>query len=362
MKIGILTYHRANNYGAMLQAYALRQVLLNYSQDVSFVAYNPQYITDDYATVVHRKSFTSCSKRKKLQYVSYLIHYLHLKYKERKRNRAFEAFAHTQLPEERIDVKYDVLVYGSDQIWCKQHVKTCPGYDTFYFGDNNIEAQRSIAYAASMGSIEAQPEDYDFLKTSLSRYDAISVREKSLTDLLERITKSNIKITLDPTLLLRREQWNEIIPSGRFVKEQYVLCYNILEDREVDRYAVKYAKKHNLRLINLVPRIYDKAYTKDDYITAGPLEFLRLVRDAEFVISSSFHGVAFSIIYQKQFIAKLNHKAERVSSLLEQLGLSKVLVNKMEDEIKPDISYKDLENRLQELRKQSLNYIEESIQ
>ena len=184
MKIGILTYHRANNYGAMLQAYALRQVMLHYSQDVSFVAYNPQYIKEDYATVVHRKSFASCGKRKKLRYPIYLMHYCYMRIKEWMRNRAFETFASKYLPEGRLDAKYDLVVYGSDQIWCKQHVKSCPGYDAFYFGDNNLDARRSIAYAASMGSIETQPEDYDFIKARIDELDAVSVREQSLKEFL----------------------------------------------------------------------------------------------------------------------------------------------------------------------------------
>lgn len=362
MKIGILTYHRANNYGAMLQAYALRQVMLHYSQDVSFVAYNPQYIKEDYATVVHRKSFASCGKRKKLRYPIYLMHYCYLRIKEWMRNRAFETFSSKYLPEGRLDSKYDLIVYGSDQIWCKQYVETCPGYDAFYFGDNDIAARRRIAYAVSMGSIEAQPEDYDFLKASLSRYDAISVREKSLKEFLEGISIKDIKIALDPTLLLTKEQWNTLISGRRLVKDRYALCYNILEDRELDRYAMKYAQKHNMRLINLVPRIYDKAYTNDNFISAGPLDFLHLVRDAEFVISSSFHGVAFSIIFQKQFVAKLNHKAERVCSLLDQLGISKALVTKTSEATEPEIDYNTIDNRLQELRNQSLSYIEGNIQ
>lgn len=357
MKIGILTYHRANNYGAMLQAYALRQVLLNYSQDVSFVAYNPQYIKDDYVTVVHRKSFVSCGKRKKLRYPIYLMHYFYLRIKEWMRNRAFETFTSKHLTEGRLEAHYDLVVYGSDQIWCKQHMAACPGYDAFYFGDNQLDAKRSIAYAASMGSIEAQPEEYGFIKERIDKFDAISVREQSLKDFLSELTGREIEVSIDPVLLLTKEQWNSLIPNRRLIKEKYVLCYNILEDDDVDRYAIEYAKKRNMRLINLVPRIYDSAYTKDDYITAGPLEFLQLVRDTEFVVSSSFHGVAFSIVYRKQFIAKLHHKKERVESLLNQLGIPNALVDELESGKENMISYTNVEERLNNIRTQSMQYL-----
>lgn len=357
MKIGIVTYHRANNYGAMLQAYALRRVLQKDNNEVSFVAYSPKYIEEDYATVVHRKLFTSGGVKMKLRYPIYLMHYCYLRIKEWMRNKAFATFARTYLPEERLDAKYDLVVYGSDQIWCKQHVKSCPGYDAFYFGDNNLDARRSIAYAASMGSIETQPEDYDFIKARIDELDAVSVREQSLKEFLSQLTDREIAVSIDPVLLLTREQWNGLIPSKRLIKEKYVLCYNILEDSDVDRYAMAYSQKHHMRLIHLVPRIYDRAYTEDDYIIAGPLEFMRLVRDAEYVVSSSFHGVAFSIVYQKQFIAKLHHKKERVKSLLNQLGISDGLVDALESEKENMISYANVEERLEDMRNQSNQYL-----
>ena len=130
-----------------------------------------------------------------------------------------------------------------------------------------------------------------------------------------------------------------------------------MEDSDVDRYAMAYSQKHHMRLIHLVPRIYDRAYTEDDYITAGPLEFMRLVRDAEYVVSSSFHGVAFSIVYQKQFIAKLHHKKERVKSLLNQLGISDGLVDALESEKENMISYTNVEERLENMRNQSNQYL-----
>lgn len=363
MKLGILTYHKAHNYGAMLQAYALCNVLNDQFGNAFFIDYFPYYHKNVYGRQITRKPWKNCSLRAKITYPYYFFaKYLPLYLKEITRMQAFDFFADKYLICKDINQSFDCVVYGSDQIWCKQREVGCPGFDNIYFGYNDFNTVRNITYAASMGVIDLGKEDIAFIKKAMSHFSSISVRETELQRLLNDVCGVSAILTIDPVLLLTAHRWDCIIPTKQLVRYDYLLCYNILEDPEVDMLAEKKAKELDLRVVYIVRRIQYRNYEDNYFVAAGPLEFLWLIKNAKFVISSSFHGVAFSVLYKKQFIARLFCNSSRVQTLLDSLNLSSRLISTISELPFEDINYDLVTIDLEKMRKQSLDYLINAIQ
>ena len=324
MKIGILTYHRAENYGALLQAYATMTYLRSLGYDVSFVDYWPTYHSD-YFRLFPWERFRRGGLRAKLGLlVRFLIWYI----PRRVRKHKLQQFMHRRLglPRNAAFTNssgstpwYDCVVYGSDQIWRKQHLGGVE-FDPWYFGSANVHAVRKVTYAASMGSIQTTPADDAFVREAMARFWRISVRESDLQDYLRQLGTASVQV-IDPVFLLSREQWLQVA-RPRKGTQRYIFFYNLLNTPESTRFADSLSRQTGLpvREVNkqLDFRHLDARYTS----TASVEEFLGLLDGAEYVVSNSFHGVAFSLIFQKQFFAAgMRERANRVCSLLTLAGI-----------------------------------------
>ena len=318
MKIGILTYHRSHNYGALLQAVALHYRLSQMGYEVYFIDYWPKY---------HRQLYALFSIRQALRYgIKGSIRYTWRaisKYQRRKaRYDSFRNFIQTYIepycsPYTDKD-KYDVIIYGSDQIWRKQ-----PGlsgrFNPVYFADNILRADKHIAYAASMGIVDLTEKDKDFLKNKLGKFARISVRENNLSGALKEMGIQN-EVVLDPTLLLSSEEWERLMPIKRVCNEKYVLYYRLQRGDFDEKYVEKFAQSLGCKLIILDGAVGNK---KENILSeAGPLEFLSTIRYADFVLTSSYHGLVFSLIFNKMFYASFPFNAARAQSILAKLNLT----------------------------------------
>lgn len=356
MKIGIVTYHRTNNYGACLQAVATRVVLEQMGHEVYYVDYWPNYHKEMYALFPKTKFF-KLSLRGKLSFLLSLIKYYSSK---KRRIENFEKFFQTHIyPYCRpVDDSFDVVVYGSDQIWRKQ--KALGSYNPFYFGKNNIRTQRHISYAASMGILPDNDADRAKVKELVSHLDKISVREEGLRQLLLSLGHTDVTQSLDPTLLLSSEQWDRYLPTEPYNGKKYVLVY-MLRAKAFDLNEIKkFADAKGLELI-VFHGYAASEETEKNLTTEGPYEFVRLIKNADYVFTASFHGLAFSIIYGKQFFTSFKTNSERASSLLNLLGLTDRLLP-VQSEIPQSftrIDYEEVRKKLQVKRNESLSYLTE---
>ncbi len=316
MKIGIVTYHRTNNYGAVMQALATRFVLEEMGHEVYYVDYWPDYHKDSYKVFNYRKFIKSNFIGKIKQLISIIRDYS----SKKKRIENFEKFFQTHIyPYCRpVDDSYDVVIYGSDQIWRKQ--KALGTYNPFYFGDNNIKTKQHISYAASMGILPDNDDDKEKVKKLVSHLDKISVREEGLRQLLLSLGFENVSLSLDPTLLLSSEQWDKHLPTEGYTGEKYALLYSMGSNAFDMKEVKKFTDSKRLKLIVLRGYATTKE-TETNITSAGPSEFIRLIKNAEYVFSVSFHGLAFSIIYGKQFFTSFMRNSGRAESLLNQLGI-----------------------------------------
>lgn len=364
MKIGILTYHRAHNYGAMLQAYALRTYLHDQGHDVEFIDYWPDSHNKQYTLFkpIRGKSLYF----KILNIISDSVTLIRRTIRMNKFNNfrkkhlgINDSIKYTTNKEPIIE-RYDCVVVGSDQIWRTQEYEgKHVGIDPMYLCTNIPNTTRCISYAASMGIISLTSEDEHVIRTSLKNFNTILVRENSLKQLVESLGYS-AHVVLDPTLLLTKQQWDQLIPSHRYSQKPYVLFYELMPSQEALAFAKKKALSLNCELL-IMDSIIHTLPRKNHISYASPIEFMHAIRDAEFVIATSFHGTAFSIIFEKQFITiGLKKNADRVKTLLQQVGIPEQYQDLPIETSK--INYKEVNTTLQTIREHSQQLLVKSIQ
>lgn len=355
MKIGILTYHRSHNYGALLQAIALRYVLTEKGHDVSFVDYWPAY----------HKRFYSLFSFHEMKQKGFKGGLLYLKkcvldYSFRhERFATFQSFIHQYIEPylSSCSDSYDMIIHGSDQIWRKQIGTKM--YNPIYFGNHNIKCSKRVSYAASMGVLPTKESDIQLLKSYFACLDAISVRETDLKILVQNCGYT-CEQHLDPTLLLSKEQWCSIFNINQKKTGDYVLYYDLLEDSFDMTEIQRFASAHHLTLKTIFGRQSSGKNTDDKFYVANPKTLLDLIYHASFVFTSSFHGLVFALIFHKPFYASFSTNSGRAESILDVLKLKNYLIAPKSsiDQNYPIIDYQQVDEFLDVLRQKSLHYLE----
>ena len=351
MKIGIVTYHRSHNYGALLQAIALRKTMADSGNEVYFIDYWPDYHIKMYSTF--RLSYLRRKKgiQKKIDYI--------LSYNHRKRRHDnFMKFIseYIQPFTAQKEEQFDLVIYGSDQIWRKQ-VSTGL-YDPIYFGAKEICSKYKASYAASMGTIVNDKKDKAYLKHLISNLDNISVREEDLKVFIEELGFLKVRVDLDPTLLLPKEKWEGLLHIDNNSNKEYLLFYDLLPDSFNQCEVIRFAESLNLE----IRTIYGYARKKEDTYNisnANPRDFVSLISGAKFIITSSYHGLVFSIIFHKQFFASFSSNEGRAKSLLKTLNIDDRLIAPMAKFPRSynEIDYTSVNNLLDITRFDSLSYL-----
>ena len=272
MKVGILTYHRTLNYGGCLQALALRKALERLGHEVYYVDYFPDYHKRQYS-VFNRNNYKVGPLKTRLLW---FLHDLKCSRYVLKRQGNFNVYHKLYtIPYCRpLNEQYDVIVYGSDQIWRKQDA--LGDYNPIYFANNSFVAGRHISYSASMGVLPTESEDISKIICMLRKFDKIAVRENELQKLLISNGLSNVVQTIDPTLLLSKEDWMSIFNISENVDDKYILIYD-LNEGSLNLEAIKrFANVKGLKYKILKGHaVHDD--TPEEITTAGPSEFLNLV-------------------------------------------------------------------------------------
>ncbi|MEL5894348.1 polysaccharide pyruvyl transferase family protein [Bacteroides sp. GD17] len=360
-KVGILTYHRSINYGAMLQAYALRYTVQKLAHEAEVI---------DYGKIGQEKIFFWSTFSLKAIAGSIVNNFLRL-FGERQRMATFNKFAeevigisqkhYSTKDELTADLHhYKSLITGSDQVW---HPVICED-DMSYFLDFPMADNQKIAYAPSFGVKQLTSEQQKKYTPFLQHIGHLSVREEAGVQILKKILNKEVPLVADPTLLCDATEWNEIaIAPAR--KKKYILFFTILGDPEGSaEFVSSLSRKFNYEIVK-IGSIRDLANCRyHSGRAAGPREFLGLVREAEFVVTNSFHGTAFSIIYRKNFFTFLNKndRNSRLESITQVLGLEAQLKKgKCALPENLTVDYTQAKERLALLKKQSLSFLENSL-
>ncbi|MBA5746959.1 polysaccharide pyruvyl transferase [Aerococcus sp. 150760007-1] len=367
-KASILSFQFADNYGALLQIYALQSILEKNNLEVNVLNFRPYELEQPYSVGINfKKSFhldgaISTMKRIIAKTLTFNRNY--------KRRKSFNQFRqnYLNLTEESIysyqDLnkklpKFDYYFVGSDQVWNPDFFKFS---EKAYFLDFAPVSSKKIAYACSIANSVEDDKYKKVFKEELPKFDSISVRESSAKDLLSSLTSENIEVTLDPTLLLNQEEWGEVITS-KIETEPYILVYDLQKSEAIINVANKLAIEKNLRIISYSE---SKEFVNHEYSFSsdGPEKFLSLFKNATFVITSSFHGTVFSVIFEKEFLTvPHSSRGSRMIDLLNLIGLESRIVydeNFQVDNINK-IEFAEVSGKLDILRNDSIKYIVEAI-
>ena len=359
MKLGILTFHCAHNYGAMIQAYALQEQLRLMGHDSFIIDYHPHYLVDN----CHRSvSFKSCIGTSFKETVKSLLAKIICSSKVAKRYDGFQNFYKMYMkladyPSENGFSDFDYVVLGSDQIWFDEITENISGP---YYGDG-INC-KLISYAASSRYEFLTEKQQAEFKRVLSNLSSVGVRELSFAEMLQPLTDKKVHVNLDPTLLATREVFKRF-DLQRPIKKKYVLTYEVSTHPGVQGMVRAYAKANGLKMISLTGHVNMYTIGRTFDLTATPEKMLAYIKYAECIFTTSFHGTALSLVFEKPFysVRQNNSADDRMDSLLKQLGLQRNFIKMNERPITCSVDYKVINQRLQGLRQDSINYINDSI-
>ena len=352
MKVGILTFHNANNYGAILQCYALQEALKGIGHDVYVIDYrNPH--TEKIYKPTPLSHFVRC-----------WLHHLKIepwmkdqakKYKKRyffnKFRKTYINITKKQYYRDNIPTNYDAYVIGSDQLWNE----CCTiKFEQIYFGDfKRNKDSKLYGYAISANSDTFSNLSIDELKIIANRFDKLSFREQNASNLLLQKTNIQSRIDIDPTLLHSSEFWDKLA-SEKYATQKYVLVYELIKNQDnpdvIINKAKSFAKRQNLDVVDLSTGLYSLP------------DFISLLKYASCVFTSSFHGTVYSLIFNRPIYAFKTGSVrdERYINLLSNIEATSAIQNL--DDIQtdyPDLNYNKINRLLEEQRKLSLAYLKE---
>lgn len=367
-KIGILTFHRATNYGAILQAYGLVSYLNSQGYDAKIIDYKPKGMANTYS-FFHLQSLTP--KRILVFFYVNLMRLLEFPKKCKKR-KMFWNYIEKTLPmtekviEEQDLPSLDAIFVGSDQIW-----STCftGGLDKFYYGQFNRKGAKLISYAGSA----AEDMENSFYSTNnallLESFDAISVREDELQEYLQdKIPKKEIVKVLDPTLMAGAEFFENMINGVRPYNKPYILIYQVIrkQDSLIQEYAKQKAKELNCDIIEIKD---SKMYVNkgNRYVENGmvdPTLFVALYKYASHIITTSFHGTAFSLMFNRPFdVVSVSPEVDsRAKDLLHQVGLDARMILLPSKVTNLDIDWAMVNDMIIDIQRPSRAFIFNSLQ
>lgn len=357
MKIGTVTVHHAHNYGAMLQAYALQQELVELGYETELIDYDE----------IKSKIFVKFNMKSSKGFISGIFYNLKtiLHYKDMKTafNR-FEDFYNNYYYKSKkfinyddIDVSYlDMLLVGSDQVWSFKQGGNRPFFQLDF--DKKI---MKASYAASMGGFfnltDEQRKDFS---SSLQAFKSFSVRERETGEYIKKLIGDiSYEVSLDPVFLLDRERWMNLSnDSFQYeLPDKYILCYELIKGEGTEECIEKLKKKYDLPVVVLHANIYSAIKGDINIYDAGPLEMIYLINHSEGVVTSSFHGTVFSIVFDKPFYSILTkHGPGRISEMLNNMRLSDRIFN-LGSDVNLDCDF-DYSRKILEIEKeQSINYL-----
>lgn len=291
MKIAIITFHFARNYGAVLQCYALQEWLASQGHEVSVLDYRPKAVEKGYKWL-DIKRFWGKTPAKFLRKTSTELRVIA---DRRRRYDAFEKFIRTRLNLASPGAgQYDLVICGSDQIW---NQRLTGGLDPVYWGiESKNWGRRIISYAASLenGLLQMGPSEIDILKG----FDAVSVREESAASVLKGMGIGTTACC-DPVMLLERKDWEGLAAQSTLSRKNYLLLYQVRYSERMYRHAETLAKEKGLELIVLSAKV--EMQNSNGMRMASPEDFVRLIMDADYIVTSSFHGTALSLVLGKKF-------------------------------------------------------------
>lgn len=367
-KVGIITFHNSYNCGSMLESYAIEKHLLNKGIDCEIINFSSDKQKELYSVFLKNTSLRNIIKN---------IVIFPLSRRIKNNNKLYEQFKNDNMilskkynTDDKIDDKYIVTVAGSDQIW---NIDIKDSDDNYFLPW--AKKSRKVAYAPSFGAkrIENYTTDSSKYYAFLSAFDALSIRENNGQKWLEEFVEKKVPVLIDPTLLLNKEDY-ELIEDNEYdiPKKDYIFFYCPKFNKEICKLVKSISQKYNLPVIVWSTKSYclklGYLYGFNLIKKESPSIYLKMIKNAKLVITTSFHGTIFSTIYRKNFWVIKNGEMygndDRVITLVNQLHISDRLIDstfKEKFNYVKNVNYKEYDKELPKLQKKANDFIDENI-
>ena len=361
--------HRVFNAGSALQAYALYHSVCKLGYDCEIIDY--QYPNSYHCQPAHVKPSMPFYIRL-WQRIKYFILYRSKTQQARFKDFQTKAWKSSDYYSNRDSIldnppKYDLCITGSDQVWNPRCMK---GDSIFFCGF--APHTPHIAYASSFAQGDISQKMESHYARHLSTYQAIGVREKTGVELIRKLTGSQAQIVCDPTLLLTASDYEHFIAHAHtYIKKRYLLAYIL--DYAFNPYPTiselikRISEEQGLEVVYLMANTVNNYKLGKSITSAGPNEFLKLISEASYVVTSSFHGVAFSLLFEKDFYAVIPNEEQedgRIQTLLQTIGVQSRAVKQGEDIsllTSTRIDYSVISPRINTYREFSRNFLQTAI-
>ena len=358
-KIAVMTSYYINNYGSILQALATKEYLYRMGLDVVFINYvrdnvrnrkvvNPNWETNIIRKTIYRLYKYVDGRSKERVFSGYINKHL-----------ALTSPFNTKEDLYNSEIDADIFCVGSDQMWNSE-------YNGGVIEENFLgfapKGKKKISFSTSMGMTAYNETEVERMKELLDDFSFISVRENSAVEILSTAGLSNVYQMLDPTLLITDKQWRNIIKIEQMYKN-YVLIYQLNDNPDMQEFARNIAREHNLSVIQIT--YYMSQHWRDIKSIYDPSieEFVSLIVNADYVVTDSFHGTAFSINLNKEIFAFSPEKySDRINSILSITGLENRLVQDIDQYAMPNpIDYEKIEGILKKCRQKAELLVKEGL-
>lgn len=353
MKIGIITFHDYNNYGAILQSYALQKVLMSRGCDSEIIDYKCEYIRKPYRLINLRKKGLFTYLFGLVGFICYLP--------RKKRCDIFRKQMKYSMPFcdsniDKIADTYDAYITGSDQVWNYK----LTNFDKNYFLKFVSDDTKKFSYAASFGLTILDEQYKSEYAKLLSSFNAITVREEQGANIVNELTSRMPEIVLDPTLMLTCEEWNEVTKKYKNDSD-YILVYQLGLSKKVIEFTKKLSNECNCKII-FVPFPLGKFIKSKISISIGPDGWLGLFKNAKYVVTDSFHGIIFSVLFNKNFYAEVSgqHKNSRAENFLSRFKLSDRIIDNVKD-LHQIIDYNEVNKEITIEREKSIQCLKNML-
>lgn len=382
--IGLILAHTGTSYGMNLQAYATQHLLERMGFETEIIRTKPRFPQGVVIAPGLFQHFIVQFKRKqnkKKHNQNRLTDELHIR-NNQLRVSAAQNFRNEKLHNyspvldyqalRKYASKYDAVIIGSDQCWL-------PGFSFSYLNTMNFvpAGVKRISYATSLGVSHYPKYCYYSARKAWRKIDFLSVREQSGANIIKEICGKDIQVqvVLDPTYLISKEEWEVMIPPSRLMEGPYILSFMLGYDDSQKEFIRDYAQKMGMKLVSILSNesssAIDTTYADETIIGASPAEFVNYIRFADCVFTDSFHGIAFSIINQKDFYAFYpkrdfakgkNSRNTRIDHILHTFNLSnRLIVEQIRDEEDIHINYGEVGSILYEKKQQSMDFLKNAL-
>lgn len=359
-RIGIITFHRAINYGAVLQAYALQKAYQNMNCESNIIDYRNSFLENRHKKI----RLSDCRNLKDFGRFVFYSNYHNRKFK------LFRNFLSTHISLahvcsstkelQSITKKYDRIICGSDQVWNYK----ITNFDKNYFLDFCNDPVKKNSYAASFGFDTLPKEFIEEYKKLLNKFSNISVRERQGGEIVKELIQKDVEVVLDPTMLIPKSDWETL--SLDYKNTNYILFYYFgVLTLKMKKFLKKLSDQTGCEIVYISYSI--RSQLKATYEKCvGPLEFLGLFKNARYVVTNSFHGTAFSILFNKDFFLEMLPESQCVNSRLENIlnvfDLKKrQIINGNNEYMDEPIDYNKVSLILQIERQKALEYLKRTI-